>query len=93
MLNVFENKLKLNKRILLAHSNGALIAMHAIKRLTGCKTGDAVVLSSPFFALQIKIPWWKQALAYTLSYFAPRFRLATGSNTNVLSHKPKLEST
>ncbi|MAA79256.1 MAG: hypothetical protein CL916_08345 [Deltaproteobacteria bacterium] len=61
MLKVFKNALKLNKRISLVYFNDALITTHTIKRLTECKTWDAVVFSSPFFALQIRVPWWKHA--------------------------------
>ena len=92
VLELFEKKLISNKRILLAHSNGALIATHALHHLPNLNTWEAVVFSSPFFALRVKVPWWKHIIAYTLSQFVPRLRLSTGSNSHLLSHDPYIKT-
>ena len=92
VLETFERKLISEKRILLAHSNGALITTHALHHLPNFKTWEAVVFSSPFFALRVKVPWWKQMIAYTLSKFVPRLRLSTGSNSHLLSHDVRIKA-
>ncbi len=69
---------------LLGHSNGGLIAFHsAVRQPEGLR---GLVLSSPFFGFQIKVPAVKAVAGRVLSRFAPAFGLATGLDPATLSH-------
>ncbi len=88
---VFENECKTHQKVLLAHSNGALVATQALFHTDQFIHFDAIVLSSPFFGLKVHVPWWKRGLAHGLSQFIPKFRLPTGDHSHLLSHDSQVE--
>ncbi len=76
--------------ILLAHSHGGLIALHALSRPQGSSpcSWAAAVLSSPFFGIALPVPLWKRALGKGLSRLIPTLQLPTEISPEVVSHDP-----
>ncbi|PWI57766.1 alpha/beta hydrolase [Sulfoacidibacillus thermotolerans] len=62
--------------VLLGHSMGGVIATLATARTT--LPADALVLSSPAFALRMEIPWLRRMLARALLPIAPRLAQQNG---------------
>ena len=95
MVMLFERELMTEEcplnRLLLAHSNGGLIATHALATMPSLNRWDAAVFSAPFFGLKLHVPFWKRAFAHGLSRLIPRFRLPTGSNAHLLARSCWLE--
>ncbi|MCA9527821.1 MAG: lysophospholipase [Myxococcales bacterium] len=69
-----------------SHSNGGLIALHAVAAHPEGLAGLA--MSSPFFGFSLKVPKVKEALARQLSRFLPAFGLPTGLDPATVSHDP-----
>ena len=90
MVELFEHELQPERRLLLGHSNGGLIAAHALANIPELQTWDAAVLSSPFFAIKVKVPYWKRLLALNLSRWIPTLQLPTELHSDVMSHDPKI---
>ncbi|MEZ4474500.1 MAG: alpha/beta hydrolase [bacterium] len=70
----------------LSHSNGALVAIHAVAARPEGLAG--LVMSSPFFGFSLKVPKVKAALARQLSRLVPAFALPTGLDPTTVSHDP-----
>lgn len=75
-------------RFLVGHSNGGLIALHSVARDPGALRG--LVMSSPFFGLQMKAPWIKIKAAQAMSKLAPAVGIPTGLDPNHVSHDPEV---
>lgn len=90
MIDLFERELKPTRRLLLGHSNGGLVAAHALATLPALNSWDAAVLSSPFFAIKVPVPYWKRALAMNLSRFMPTLQLPTELHADLMSHDPEV---
>lgn len=75
-------------RFVLAHSNGGLVALHALARTPGAI--DGLVLSSPFFGFQVKVPRLKAALARKMSALMPALALKTELDARTVSHDPEV---
>ncbi|MBM4290295.1 MAG: alpha/beta hydrolase [Deltaproteobacteria bacterium] len=76
--------------LLLAHSHGGLIALHALTRPpedSPCRWA-AAVLSSPFFGIALPVPLWKRALGRGLSRLIPTLKLPTKISPELVSHDP-----
>jgi len=74
--------------IMLGHSQGGLIAARFVERC-----GDrvaAVVLSSPFLGMAIKVPKLKALAGKGLSNLIPTLSLKTGLDASCLSHDKKV---
>jgi lysophospholipase len=89
-IDIFEESFPDSKRILLGHSNGALIATHGLALIPKLHTWDAAVLSSPFFAIKVKVPRWKSFLGQKLSRLIPTMQLPTDLNPKHMSHDPEV---
>lgn len=71
---------------LLGHSNGGLISFLSLQE--DQSSWDGVVLSSPFFGFEIKIPLWKRVLGKGMSRLVPQFQLPTDLQGSQVSHDP-----
>jgi len=85
-LSTFEAELSPQHKFLFAHSNGGLIAAHALALLPELSQWSGAVLSSPFFAIKVRVPWWKQFLGSKLSAIIPTLQLPTELNASHMSH-------
>lgn len=75
-------------RIMLAHSNGGLIALHS---LADDPDGiDALVLSSPFFGFKIQVPAVKAGMGRLMSRLVPAFSMPTAIDPATVSHDPNV---
>lgn len=72
----------------LAHSNGALVALHAVARDPSGLAG--VVFSSPFWGFALKVPKLKVLAARQLSRFLPALGIPTGLDATFVSHDPEV---
>lgn len=79
-------------RVLFAHSNGSLIAAHALAKLPELSEWRAAVLSSPFFGLKVKVPAWKRILGKRLSSLMPSLQLPTDLDPQTMSHAEEVVS-
>ena len=70
--------------ILLGHSMGGLVAMQFA--LANPKALRALVLSSPFLGLKLRVPGWKRAMAQLASLLRPKLRLPNELPPSGLSH-------
>ena len=61
------------KIFIVAHSMGALVCLKLIAKMSN--TVDGLVLSSPLFAMKMRVPIWKRAAARLLSLIYPGFGL------------------
>lgn len=84
----FDEELGSRRKILFAHSNGALIATHALSLLPELASWSGAVLSSPFFAIKVEVPWWKRFLGSKLSTLIPTLQLPTDLEPTHMSHDP-----
>lgn len=76
------------KRFVCAHSNGGLIATHAVSLdATGI---DGLALSSPFFGISAPVPAWKSAAGKVLSRLMPAIALPLDLNPAHVSHDPEV---
>jgi len=73
-------------RILISHSNGGLIAAHALMR--DASRFDAAVFSSPFIGFALKVPAWKALIAKALSRYIPAISLSTDIPAEYVSRDP-----
>jgi alpha-beta hydrolase superfamily lysophospholipase len=71
---------------LLGHSNGGLVALHALAERPDGLAGAA--LSSPFFGFGFEVPPLKAAAGRLLSRYLPALSLPTGLDAKNLSHDP-----
>ena len=62
ILEIHNETFDLSYKVLFAHSNGALIATHALAKLNDLKSWSGAVLSSPFYSIKVKVPRWKTFL-------------------------------
>lgn len=90
MLDLFNEEFSLEKKLLFAHSNGGLICTHALACLPELKTWTAAILSSPFYAIKVKVPKWKSFLGARLSKFIPSLQLPTDLDPTHMSHDSKV---
>ena len=74
--------------LLVAHSNGALVALRALCDPRVSLPVDAFVLSSPFLALRLRVPPIKRGIALTLGRFVPRLSLKSELDASQLTHDP-----
>lgn len=81
-----KKKTGVKRVIILAHSMGGLVASsyaaHHPQNLLG------LVLSSPLFALSVKVPFWKAQMGKIMSSVLPWFALSNTLNAKVLTHDP-----
>ena len=75
-------------KALLGHSNGGLISLHSASEAP--EVWSCVVLSSPFFGIQLKVPLWKRALGRGLSAMMPSFQMPTELHGEYVSHDPEV---
>lgn len=78
--------------LLLAHSHGGLIALHALARpqeASPCRW-SAAVLSSPFFGIALPVPAWKRALGKGVSRLIPTLQIPTEISPDLVSHDPEV---
>lgn len=79
-----QKKTGASKVTLVAHSMGAMVAsMYAAKHPQNL---DGLVLSSPLFALAVKIPYWKAQFGRWISLVLPGFSLPNELDAKVLTH-------
>jgi lysophospholipase len=72
--------------VLLGHSMGGLVALrYALDRAAELR---ALVLTSPFLGLKLKVPRWKRGLGRIASLLRPQLALPSGLNPDELSHDP-----
>ena len=82
----FKNRFSALPQFLLGHSNGGLVSFLSLEHDQDSWTG--VVLSSPFFGFEIKVPLWKRVLGNGLSRIIPQFQMPTELKGNQVSHDP-----
>ncbi|MFO0572511.1 MAG: alpha/beta hydrolase [Polyangia bacterium] len=70
--------------ILLGHSMGGLVALQFA--LANPKALRALVLSSPFLGLKLRVPGWKRTMAQLASLLRPKLRLPNELPPSGLSH-------
>jgi alpha-beta hydrolase superfamily lysophospholipase len=70
--------------ILLGHSMGGLVALQFA--LANPKALRALVLSSPFLGLKLRVPGWKRGMAQLASLLRPKLRLPNELPPSDLSH-------
>jgi lysophospholipase len=78
--------------LLLAHSHGGLIALHALARpatASPCRWA-AVALSSPFFGIALPVPAWKRLLGKGVSRLLPTLQIPTEISPSLVSHDPEV---
>lgn len=75
-------------RFVCAHSNGGLIATHALAERAEGIAG--LCLSSPFFGIAVPVPAWKSFAGRTLSRLVPAFSMPTGIDPALVSHDPEV---
>lgn len=68
------------------HSMGALITIHAALRAQG--RFAALALTSPFLALALPAPKWKQALARRITEWWPTWSESTGITGDMVTREP-----
>jgi lysophospholipase len=73
-------------QFLLAHSNGGLIGLHGVARDPKGLTG--LVLSSPFFGIEVHVGAVKSAAGRLMSRLIPAFALPTDIDPSFVSHDP-----
>ena len=89
-VNAFDEEFTSCKKLLLAHSNGALIATHALALNPKLSSWDGAVLSSPFYAIKVDVPWWKRFLGAKLSAIIPTLQIPTDLEPTHMSHDPQV---
>jgi alpha-beta hydrolase superfamily lysophospholipase len=72
------------KPILLGHSMGGLVAMQYA--LAHPQALRALVLSSPFLGLKLRVPGWKRTMGLLASLIRPKLRLPNDIPASDLSH-------
>lgn len=81
-----QKKTGAEKVIVLAHSMGGLVASnyaaHHSQKLSG------LVLSSPLFAISVKVPRWKALIGKVMSSVLPWFSLPNTLHAKLLTHDP-----
>jgi alpha-beta hydrolase superfamily lysophospholipase len=70
--------------VLLGHSHGSLITLRAA--CEGLPEAKALVVSSPYLALRMKVPGWQKALAKVASRIAPKLSQPNGIKADQLTH-------
>lgn len=70
--------------VLLGHSHGSLITLRAA--CEGLPEAKALVISSPYLALRMKVPGWQKALAKIASRIAPKLSQPNGIKADQLTH-------
>ena len=83
---IHDQNFELKHKVLFAHSNGALIATHALAQLPELQSWSAAILSSPFYAIKVKVPKWKSFLGSKLSKLIPTLGLPTDLEPSHMSH-------
>ncbi len=86
IIEIHDQNFDLDHKVIFAHSNGSLIATHALALIPELKTWSAAILSSPFYAIKVKVPKWKSFLGAKLSRLIPTLGLPTDLNPNHMSH-------
>ncbi len=76
-------------RFVLSHSNGGLIALHAMAR--NAEGFSGLVMSSPFFGFSLEVPAWKAYMGRKLSSFLPSLKLSNQLAPKLVSHDPKIQ--
>lgn len=76
------------KPALFGHSLGGLISTHIA--LSRQKRYAGLAMTSPYYALEIKVPAVQKALARVVSKVAPRFAQPSGLKGSDLTHDPRL---
>lgn len=71
-------------RLLVGHSHGGLIVLRYMLQESG-QRADALVMSSPFLGIAVKVPAWKATLGNTLSKLRPTFALPLDLDSALLS--------
>lgn len=79
-----QHKAGVSRVTLVAHSMGGLVAGLYAARHSHNLAG--MVLSSPLFALSVKVPYFKKKLGLLVSSFLPGFSLANTLDAKVLTH-------
>lgn len=72
--------------MVLSHSNGGLICLHALARDPSGVAG--AVFSSPFLGFALDVPWIKQFAGRRLSRLVPSLPMPTGIKAGIVSHDP-----
>ncbi len=75
-------------QILMGHSNGGLVAFHSAVSQPGDLIG--LVMSSPFFGFEIKVPKIKAFAGRIMSKYVPAFALPTDLDPATVSHDPEV---
>jgi lysophospholipase len=75
--------------VLLGHSHGSLITLRA-----ACDGVDAkaLIVSSPYLALRMKVPAWKKLLARVASRIAPKLAQPNGIKADQLTHDKAMQA-
>jgi len=77
--------------VILAHSHGALISLRALSDPASLPRGvTALVMSSPFLAVKVRVNPAKKVLAHMTSRVVPRLSLANEIDPAILSHDPEM---
>jgi alpha-beta hydrolase superfamily lysophospholipase len=74
--------------VLLGHSHGSLITLRAA--CEGVPDAKALIVSSPYLALGMKVPGWKKLLARVASRIAPKLPQPNGIKADQLTHDPAM---
>jgi len=70
--------------VLLGHSHGSLITLRAA--CEGVPEAKALIVSSPYLGLRLKVPGWQKALAKVASKLAPKLSQPNGIKADQLTH-------
>jgi alpha-beta hydrolase superfamily lysophospholipase len=71
-------------RLLVGHSHGGLLALQYVIEGSG-RSPVALVVTSPFLGIAVKVPGWKAAAGRLLSRLKPDFLLPTDLDASLLS--------
>ena len=75
--------------VLLGHSHGSLITLRAA--CEGIADAKALIVSSPYLALRMKVPGWKKVLARVASRIAPKLPQPNGIKADQLTHDKQMQ--
>ena len=90
VMAIFNEQVNCSTRFLFAHSNGSLIATHALAEISEFQEWTAAILSSPFYAIKTHVPQWKRFLGKHLSTILPSFQMPTDLKPEAMSHDPDI---
>ena len=82
-----QTKFATKKVFIVAHSMGGLAATHYAHEFGDTLNG--LVLSSPLFAVKVKVPKWKEFISVLTSKYVPTFSMPNDMGSDNLTHDKK----